>query len=406
MTTTDHYSQTNFIKPDVARYRIMLVAGEPSGDALGGQLMMALNQMADRPIDFIGVGGEAMTAQGLDSLYPIDDLAVMGLREIVPRLPILLNRIRRAVDHGIESTPHLAILIDSGDFNYRVARGLKRKGFKAPVVKFVSPQIWASRPNRVFGLAKVFDHVLALLPFEPKFYDRVNLPTTFVGHPVTERGTARGQGPAFRERHNIPGDAKLLCVLPGSRINEIHYLMPVFGETVKRLAQSFPDLHIVVPTVPNVAAEVKRAVTQWPKACVVTEGESAKFAAFDASDAALAASGTVALELALAGVPTVIGYKVGWLTAAIARRFITVPYGTLTNLLLEREVVPEFVQERCTPEALQASVTTLLTDPNARTTQINQLKEAVEMLRIKGQRPSERAAETVLTLMRNHIAAA
>jgi len=311
-----------------------------------------------------------------------------------------LRRVRQIVRHALELEPDAVILIDSGDFNYRVARGLKRAAFPAPIIKYVSPQVWASRPGRVVKIARVFDHVMTLLPFEPPYYERVRLPATFVGHPVTERVHLRGQGKAFRALHGFRDDAPVVAVLPGSRVSEIVFHLPIFAETVARLRRALPDLRVVVPTVRHIAGEVRKAVDTWPGHSVVIEGDAARYAAFEASNAALAASGTVSLELAQAGVPTVVAYRVGWLTGAIALRLMTVRHISLVNLVLGREAVPEFVQDRCRAELLAPAVLTLLTDGEARDRQTEALQEAVAALRVEGETPSARTAATVLEVMR------
>ncbi len=384
---------------------IMIVAGEPSGDALGAQLMAALARNGGSDLKITGIGGVAMAAQGLESLFPIDDIAVMGLAEVVPRLPVLLKRIGQTVDHVLATRPDALVLIDSPGFNHQIARRLKRRGFTGVIVKYVAPQVWASRPGRAARIARFIDHVLTLFPFEPPYFETAGLAATFVGHPVMERPVSGQSGTDFRRARNIPPQATVLCVLPGSRLNEVHYLLPVFGDVVRRLARRMEALHIVVPTLPNVARPVKNAVQAWPVPVHVVEGENPKFAAFRASTAALAASGTVSLELALAEVPAVIGYKVGWLTAALARRFLLVPYITLINILMDREVIPEFLQERCRADLLTEAVSRLLEDKEARRAQLAGVRTALDMLRVDGMAPSRRAAHVLMEIVRTHRAA-
>jgi lipid-A-disaccharide synthase len=377
---------------------IMLVAGEASGDFLGGQLMTALQSLHDGEIFFSGVGGPAMTRQGLSSLFDFDQIALMGISQIIRNVPYNPKRIRIICDHALETQPDVVVLIDSSEFNQWVAEQLKNRKFLKPIVKFVSPQVWGSRPNRIFKIASAYDHVLTLLPFEPEYYQKVSLPATYVGHPVTERIAETGGGPSFRKKHGIPEDATLVCVLPGSRRSEIKYMMPVFSQTIEVLTERIPSLVAVVPTLPSVHDRVASVVETWPVESLVVMDEREKFAAFDASTVALAASGTVSLELAIARVPMVIGYKIGWLSALVYRRLLLVRYITLANLILGREVVPEFVQEKCQAQPIADELERLLRDDDARRTQLALLDTVVKELLVEGEKPSVRAAKTLLEI--------
>lgn len=378
---------------------IMLVAGEPSGDALGGQLIQGLKHLAPTGLRVVGVGGARMRAAGLQSLFSLDDTSVMGLREVVPRIPRILMRMRQAATFAIKQQPDIVVLIDSPDFTHNVAKRIRKRAPDLKLVDYVAPQVWASRPKRAAQMAKFFDHVLCLLPFEVPFFANVGLPATFVGHPVIERAPAPGVGAAFRARHGIGPDERLVVMLPGSRLSEIRFLWPVFRATLERTQESVGKIRVVIPTVPTVAARVRQLAAEWGRDVLVTESEEDKFGAFEAADAALAASGTVSTELALAATPMVVGYKVGKVTAAIARQMIKVPYITLVNLILNREAIPEFVQDECTPEILSAELTKLLTNPSARVAQVTASAEAVKALGFGDEKPSVRAARAVLKLL-------
>lgn len=370
----------------------MLVCGEPSGDLLGGQLMQGLNQL-EPAIEITGVGGPAMEAQGLSSLFPLDATAVMGLREVVPAIPAILRRVREASDFALKTRPDAVVLIDSPDFTHRIAQRLKRIDPTIRTVNYVAPQVWASRAYRARKMARYFDLVLALLPFEAPFFETYGLHATFVGHPVIERAARMTDGPEFRARHGIAPDAPLLAVLPGSRTSEIRFILPVFKEAVAKIAARVPGLVTVLPTVPHVAERVKEAVEDWPAPLYLIEGDAKKFAAFDAANAALAASGTVTTELALSGTPMVVGYKVGWLTYSLASLIMNVRYITLVNVLLDREAVPEFLQERCNPELLGDAVVKLFSDKDSERADLD---EAARLLGKGGERPSLRAARAIL----------
>lgn len=379
---------------------IMLVAGEPSGDALGGQLIEGLKQLTDGNVRVIGVGGPAMRAEGLQSLYPLDDTSVMGLREVVPRIPRILARVRQAAEFAAKMRPDITITIDSPDFTHRVAKAIRRLAPELKVASYVAPQVWASRADRAKKMATYFDHVLCLLPFEVPFFADAGLKATFVGHPVVERAPTEGLGATFRAEHGIGAGERILVLLPGSRINEIRFLWPVFREAVELTEAKTGKLRVVLPTVPNVAARVKALVAAWDHPVVVVEDAREKFAAFEAADVALAASGTVSTELALSATPMVIGYRVGRLTAMIAKRYIRVPFITLVNLILNRRAIPEFVQDDCTATNLAGELVQLVTNPAARVAQVTASAEAVKALGLGDEKPSLRAARAVLALLK------
>jgi lipid-A-disaccharide synthase len=381
----------------------MLVAGEPSGDQLGAQLMAGLTALAVDRLRIVGVGGTAMEEQGLKSLFPLDATSVMGLREVVPRIPRILRRVRQASDFALKERPDLVVLIDSPDFTHRIARRLKRIDPTIRTVNYAPPQVWASRAYRARAMARYFDAVLTLLPFEAPFFEKNGLKAIFVGYPVLERARLIRGGDDFRRRFGIADQAPLLAVLPGSRRNEIRFILPPFKKTVERLARDMPDLVCVMPTVGHVAPLVRRAALDWPTPVHVVESEAEKFAAFDAADAALAASGTVTSELALAKTPMVVGYRLGAITYALVRGFLLVPYIVLINLILDREAVPEFLQEKCEPETLARALRPLLADTPERARQVRDLEEAVREFSAGGEAPSTRAARALLALAESSV---
>lgn len=380
---------------------VFLVAGEPSGDQLGGRLMAALKRQAERqglgPLRFAGVGGERMAEEGLASLFPMRELSVMGLTEVLPHLRRILVRLSETEAAARAARPCVFVSIDSPGFTLRVARRLAGCGI--PLVHYVAPSVWAWKPWRAKRVAAYLDHLLCLLPFEPPYFEVHGLPASFVGHPAIEALAESGDGPGFRRRHGLSAEAPLLCVLPGSRQSEVTRLLPLFGQALERLGAAHPGLRVVVPTVPGVAETVRAGVAGWPLPSLVVEGAAEKYGAFAAARAALAASGTVAVELAVAGVPTVIGYRVSALSAAIARRLIKVRYVSIPNLVLDRPVMPEFLQQDCTPDRLAAAVGSLLDEGPAREAQLAGLREAVGRLGGAGAgTPSEQAAAIVLAL--------
>jgi len=377
---------------------VMLVAGEASGDQLGARLMAALADQAAElgqpPPRFTGIGGPEMEAGGLRSLFPMRELSIMGLLEVLPRLPQLRRLLLGTVETALREKPDLLVTIDAPAFNLRLARRLRGAPF--PIVQYVAPQVWAWRQGRAEEVAESFDHLLALLPFEAAFFERWGLPTTFVGHSVLESGAASGDGPGFRARNGIAPDETLMAVLPGSRRSELSRLAAPFGAATGLLARDLPGLRLVLPTVPHLAEEVRARIADWPVAPIVVTDVADKWDAFAAADIALAASGSVSLELAMSATPMVIAYRVNPLTAMIARRLIRVPHACMVNIIAERPVVPELLQQECRPERLAAAVKALLRDPEARTAQ----QQATELVRqrLGGDapvRPSRRAADAL-----------
>lgn len=375
---------------------IYLLAGEPSGDNLGGRIMQALKARAGVELRFAGVGGERMIAEGLDSLVPLSDLSVWGMAEILPHVPRLYRLIHRLAGDIRAHRPAILLTIDNPAFNFAVAARARIPG--AALVHLNAPKVWAYRPGRVHRVARLYDHLLCLLPFEPPYFHRAGMPASFIGHPIVESGAGQGDGARFRAAHGIPADAALLCVLPGSRAGEVKRLLPVFGRAIERIAGKTPGLRVVVPTIAAMEAQVRAGTAAWEPAPMIVLGDDAKFAAFAASNAALAASGTVSLELALARLPAVIAYRMSALSAVIVRRLKRVPYITISNLVLDKPVVPELTQENCTPEKLAEAVLTLLRDRKAREEQVRLSAEAMRLLGQGGPAPSLRAADILLDI--------
>lgn len=379
---------------------IFLVAGEPSGDVLGARLMAGLKQATGGQVRFAGIGGERMIAEGLDSLFPMDELTLFGLAELLPKLPNILRRIRQTAETILDMKPDAVVTIDAPDFCFRVAKKVRKADPSIKLIHYVAPTVWAWRPGRAKKIAAFLDHLLVLLPFEPPYFEKVGLSATFVGHSVVEGGVGRGDGAAFRARHGIAPDTPLLTVLPGSRRSEIKVLLPDFGHALSILAQHHPDLRVVVPTLGKVAGPVRGAVAGWPLAPIVVEGDGEKYDAFAASTAALAASGTVALELALARLPAIIAYRIHPITHQLYKRLIRAKYANLVNIMQDRMLVPEYLQDDCVPDRLAEGVERLLSDPTARQAQIDGVAEVARWLGQGEEKPpSRRAADAVLAVI-------
>lgn len=370
-----------------------LVACEPSGDVLGARLMAALRKQLHGHVRFAGVGGERMQAEGLQTLFHQSELALFGLFEILPKIPHVLKRLQETVAHALAIKPSAVITIDGPDFSFRLAKKLKGKGF--PLIHYVAPTVWAWRKGRAKKIAKLYDHLLTILPFEPPYFEKEGLASTFVGHSVVELGADKGEARRFRTVANIPSYQKIITVLPGSRRSEIRRLAPVFGETLKKLQPLTDGFTVVVPTVPQVMEFLSPYLKAWPVKPIVVLDESQKYDAFAASHVALAASGTVGLELALARLPHVIAYRLHPLTAAVYRSFVKVKFVNLVNILLNRKVVPELLQLDCTAEKLSAELMRLWQDETERHAQRHGFEEAVKMLRCGDANPADRAAQVV-----------
>jgi lipid-A-disaccharide synthase len=381
---------------------VFLVAGEESGDRLGAALIAALRKLTHGRVRFSGIGGALMEAEGVQSLFPLGDLAIIGFAAIPARLPRILRRIREAADAVVAAKPDVLVIIDSPEFTHRVARRVRARAPAIPIVDYVCPSVWAWRPGRARRMRAYVDHVLALLPFEPAALARLDgPPSTYVGHPLIEQGALlRPDAAEARRRLEEP---PVLLVLPGSRSGEIRRLAPVFGTALGLLAKRSP-IEVIVPAVPRLVPQVSAAVATWPvPARIVTDADQ-KYAAFRTARAALTKSGTSTLELALAGIPMVAAYKVSLLEELVGRALLTVNTAILANLVLGELVVPEFLQRYCAPEALAAALLPLLSDSAERRRQIEAFNRLDEVMGIGQGAPSRRAAAVVLAhaQCRNH----
>ncbi len=375
--------------------RIALVAGEHSGDQLGFKLMRALHEALPGGVTFLGVGGEAMEAEGFRSLFPMSDIAVMGILPVLARLPTVLKRIRETAQDIVAARPDGLVIIDSPDFTHRVARRVRRALPDLPIIDYVSPSVWAWRPGRAKAMLAYVDCVLGLLPFEPEAYVRLGGPRcVYVGHPLIERFAELR--PSADEARRRAAEPPALVVLPGSRRSEVRRLMADFGGALGSLREKIGPFDAVLPTLPHIEAEVRARTESWPVKPRIALGEAEKFAAFRTARAALAASGTVTLELALSGVPLVGAYKVGIVEEQL-KYLIKVPSILLPNLILAHRAIPEKLQRDCTPATLAAELAPLMRDGPERAAQIEALARLdAAMLLPDGRAPSAHAAHAVL----------
>ncbi len=380
--------------------RLFLLAGEPSGDRLGAALMAGLQHLAPG-IGLQGIGGPAMAEAGLRSLFPMEELSVMGLAEVLPRYPALRRRLHEAAAAVAAMRPDALLTIDSPDFALRLAALARRAEPGLRTVHYVAPSVWAWRPGRAAKMAKVIDHVLALLPFEPPYMAAAGMTCDFVGHPVVAEPQATpAEAAAFRAAHGVAAGVPLILVLPGSRGSEVARIGPLFGETLRQVTAELPGARVAVPAVAHLADRVRQMAGGWPGGAIVLDARVApaaeKRAAFAAADVALAASGTVSLELAAAGVPMVVGYDMARLTWWIMRRAALIDTVTLVNLVSETRVVPEFLGPACQPGPMAAALLRLVREPGARAEQIAALDLTMDRLGRGGEAPGLRAARSVL----------
>jgi lipid-A-disaccharide synthase len=381
-----------------AARRVFLIATEESGDRLGANLMTVLRQRLGGAVRFEGVGGRMMAQQGLTSLFPIEELSIVGLAAVLKQLPKLLRLIRQTVDAVTRDRPDVLVIIDSPDFTHRVAKRVRARDASIPIVNYVSPSVWAWRSGRARVMRGYVDHVLALLPFEPAAYRELDgPPCSYVGHPLIEQIAALRPDPDEQKRRD---DAPpVLLVLPGSRRSEIRHHMAVFGETLARLRADTP-FELILPTMPHLQEAVREAAKGWPVQPRIVVGEQEKKAAFRIAHAAFVKSGTVTLELALAGVPMVAAYKAGYVEAWIVLKAIRVSSVILANLVIGENVVPEFIQQDCTPEKLLPALREILSDSPLRRRQLEAFARLDTIMSTGDQPPSVRAAEIVLATMR------
>lgn len=374
--------------------KIFLIATEESGDRLGAALMQVLRQRLGDTVQFAGVGGRSMTGEGIDPLFPIEELSIVGLSAVVKQLPKILRLISRTADAVLADAPDMLVIIDSPDFTHRVARRVRARNPEIPIVDYVSPSVWAWRPGRARAMRSYVDHVLALLPFEPEEYRKLQgPPCSYVGHPLTEQ--LASLRPNEEEQKRRDAQPPVLLVLPGSRRSEIRHHLALFGAALGQLSQQVP-FELVLPTMPHLEAMVREGVASWPVAPRLAIGETEKRAAFRVARAALAKSGTVTLELALSGIPMVTAYRVGAAEAFILRRAIRVSSVILANLVIGSDIIPEFLQENCTPDKLAHALVDVIKDSPERLRQLVAFATMDGKMSTGDQPPSVRAADIVL----------
>ncbi len=375
---------------------IYLIAGEPSGDQLGAHLMRALKEITKGEVEFAGVGGERMIAEGLQSLFPMREISFMGA-DFLPHLRNILRRISQTVDDIVAKKPSALVTIDAQTFSKHIGRRVRSRT-EIPIIHYGAPTVWAYKPGRARKVAKYLDRILAIFPFEPPYFERHGLETTFVGHPAAEAVDAPADGAALRQSLGIDPAQLVICALPGSRKAELERIGPLFQKVLARLTDNFGDIHCLLPTVDDVAEQVTAIANTWPCPTTVLREPKEKYAAFAAANVALATSGTVAVEAAFARLPTVVVYRTNPLAWAFVRglRILKLKQVSGVNLVLGREAMPEFLGPRAKPDAVGAAVENLLRDPAARDAMAADLEEACRLFQVDTEKPAEVAARAIL----------
>lgn len=377
--------------------KLFIIAGEASGDQLGAGLMNAL-RAASPGLEIEGVGGERMRAEGLESVFPMQDIALMGFAEILPHIPKVLKRIRETVAAIEVFKPDAVITIDSPGFNFRLVKALRERGLNCKFIHYVAPTVWAYKPERAKKTAALFDHLMVLLPFEPPYFDAEGLATTFVGHPVmddVEEAFAR------RTTWSIePNKPLKLALLPGSRQGELKRMLPVYHATLTRLKKRYGDIELMIPTTQAMEETIRNAIRAWNVAYRLVSDPKLKQRSYYACDLAIVKSGTIALEIAKTGLPMIVTYKVNPLSAWLLRRMIKTPFANLVNILAKEEIIPELLQEKCTPRKLEKVLSALIEDEGARELQAKKAHVALKQMQNPEHIPaSQKAAGIVLSII-------
>jgi lipid-A-disaccharide synthase len=380
--------------------KIYLIVGEPSGDILASRLIKAIRN--EHPeAQFFGIGGETMQAEGFNSLFNIKDLSIMGVMEVIPRLPVILRR-RKEVLNDIERVqPNVIVTVDSWGFINSILKILKKRGNKIPIVHYVAPQVWAWKKGRAKKAAKLMNHLMTLLPNEPQYFEKYGLPCTFVGHPVIENTASYHTNPFALELGiaEVPENARILCVLPGSRHSEVNKLAPVFVESIKQLHKEILNLFLLIPSVETMKDEINEHFKNIGTPYKIIIGQQARYEAFRMSEFALAASGTVSLELTACGTPHIIAYTFNWLTNRMVEFFVKIKFANLINILANRLIIPEFVLRNCRADLIVPEALSFFQDKEKGEIQMTQAKEQLAKLKPVDKLPSEKAAEVVLEMI-------
>lgn len=379
---------------------VYIVAAESSGDQLGAALISHIREAKGLSVRFAGIGGPAMDAAGVPSLFDISPLSILGLVEGLKSYPLIMTLVNAAVDNILQRDPDMVVLIDSWGFMMRVAERLKKRGYAGQIVKYVAPQVWAMREGRSKVLAKSVDHLLTIHSFDAPYFEREGLPVTYIGNPIFDTDYRSGKAKRLRDKYNISKDAPVLIVMFGSRLSEIQKLSGVFSDAIEILRRDIPDLVCIAPVADTVATDIRAAAgADMRLQSVIMLDEADKMDAFACATAALACSGTVTTQLACAGIPTVLAYKLGAISWAIASRLFKPDYVAIVNIAAGEELMPEHLQKAANGPDLAASVKPYLTDPQIRQKASEGLLRQTDAMRGEGGIASKRAANAIISLL-------
>lgn len=386
-------------KTTARKIKIFIIAGEPSGDVLGGKLMVALKKQ-NPSIEFVGIGGSKMAEQGLQSIFAIDELSLMGFAEVVPHIPRLLKRIKQTAQNIIDCNSDLVITVDAPDFCFRVIKRLLAHPLAKNIKKvhLIAPSVWAYRAGRAQKIAKIYDLLLAILPFEPPYFEKYGLKTVFIGHPIVENSPISADN-NFRQKHQISQNELLICVTPGSRIGEVKRILPEIAAAVNILVKKYPNLVVAIPTITKTNDLVKVSASLFVSKVIVV-GEEEKYQLFHSANIAIAKSGTNTLEIALAKLPMVVVYKVNFLTHFFAKMLIKIKFANLINLILNEPLIPELLQNDCRGDKIAAAVDNLISNPDLSSKQVAESHNVLKILGLNSSvTSSDKAASEIISLL-------
>jgi len=384
----------------MTKLKILFIAGEASGDILGGKLIAALKNQTDAKLELMGIGGTNMEKHGLHSLFSISELSLMGFTEIVPHIPRLLKRINQTAKFIIDQKPDIVITIDSPDFCFRVMKKVNQSEISEKIKKihFIAPTVWAYRPGRTKKIAKLYDLLLVILPFEPPYFEKYGLKTVFIGHPIIEKNPD-AVPTDFRIKYGISKNEILICLTPGSRIGEIKRILPEMTSAINILSEKYSGITAVILATDKTYDLIRNHLGEF-KTKVILTTEQDKVSAFNSANLALAKSGTNTLEISLHRLPMIVTYKTGFLTYLIIRILVKVKFANLINIISNREIIPEMLQFNCQKNKLAAKLEELILNPDLCKKQIEESKMALKMLGIDAKEtPSNKAAKAVLNLI-------
>lgn len=385
--------------------KIYIIAGEASGDMIGAHLIRSLRKLSKTQVDFYGIGGFRMEKEGFASSFPMSEISLFGIIELLPHILNLIKRIKQTIAEIKSIKPDILITIDSPGFCTRVAK--KLTGLNLKIVHYVAPTVWAREPDRAKKFALIYDHIFLLFNFEKKYFDAVNLPNTYVGSPILEENINLGNGKEFRKKHNIPDNKFIICVIPGTRNSEIKYLLPVLIKTLKKLESDIKDMYIAIPTTPQLSERLKKIMDKTSLDYLIIDSVEEKKNLYNASNLAISKIGTSNIELALTLVPMVIGYKINYITALLLRFVLNIKFFCIFNIIMNKEIIPEFVQNKFTPNNLYKEIVKLLNDKNKIQEQLKETEKAKKELfgdidiNLEENKPSYIAAKTILDIIKD-----